>query len=176
MGITLAIGFLCSMLVVVPLVVLLFFIDKAGRQYSVCWWCVVGMFAVVCLATFTYVLSWPFYSQTIHQTPNPGGPSGSVFLGVLFWILLWTVVLPSFPALFLLGLFPPRLYGQRRRYALTIAIGIYSAILAGLILVKYQVYMADYRIEKAKPKQSPFERFEHLRTNPAGEADRAGVE
>ncbi len=160
MGLTFIIGGLFSLLVLIPLITLLL-MDKASDRYRICWWIAVSLFGAMCFAMFAYVMSWPFYSQTVRQTPNPGGPSGHVVLGILFWVVLYTVAIPSFPALVLLSLFPPKSY--RRRYLLTIFIMLYALILAVLALVKYQIYMADYRTERARPKQSPFERFEHLR-------------
>jgi hypothetical protein len=160
MILTVAIGCLCILLVVVPLSALLL-MDKASRRYRVCWSLAVGAFAAICLGTVAYVMSWPLYSQTIHRPANPGGPSGDVLFGILFWILLWTVAIPSFPALMLLGLIPPKSHG--RRYLVTIAILFYAFLLAILAVAKYRIYMADYWMEKARPQQTPFERFEYLR-------------
>jgi Na+/melibiose symporter-like transporter len=160
MGLTFVIGGLLSLIVIVPLIALLL-MDKASGRYRMFWWVAVSLFAVTCFALFAYVMSWPFYSQTVRQTPNPGGPSGHVVLGILFWVLLYAVAIPSFPALVLLSLFPPK--SHKRRYILTIVIMLYAIILALLTLVKFQMYMTDYRAERAKPKQTPFERFEHLR-------------
>lgn len=168
MGMIVTIGFLCSLLVIAPVIALLLSTDKAGKRYATCWWGGVVAFAAICMGTFAYILSWPLYSRATHQTLNPGGPSGSILLAILFWILLWTIVVPSFPMLFLLGLSPPKSYSKKRRLRFTVAITIYVLVLGSLVLAKHQVYMADYRREMAKPKQTPFERFEHLRTSTAG--------
>lgn len=169
----LAIGFVCSLLVIVPVGALLLWMDKASDSYRVVWSCVVAMMAAICFATCAYVLSWPYYSQTTRQAMNPGGPSGSIFLGIMFWVVGATVVLPSFPALLLLGLFPPKSFSQKKRLVLTVVVVAFVILAAALTLLKYRAYIADYRTERAKPQQTPFERFRHLRNNPGGAANQA---
>ncbi|MEX2170329.1 MAG: hypothetical protein WD851_13530 [Pirellulales bacterium] len=145
---TFAIGFVCSLLVIVPVGALLFALDKASPQYKFWWSCVVLTMAAICFVTCVYVLSWPYYSETTRQTMNPGGPSGSVLLGIMFWVLGATVVIPSFPALLLLGLFPPKSFSQRKRLVLAVVVVAFVIAAAALTLVKQRAYMDDFRTEK----------------------------
>ena len=152
------IGILCSLLVLVPVIMLLS-MDKSSRRYTVCWWSATIAFASVCFVTFAYVMIVPYYSQTTHSPRNPGGPSGNIFVAILLLVFFGTVVVPSFPALLLLGFFPPK--SHNRRHLLTIAIALYTIILAALILFKYQAYMADYQQTRQKRLQG--DQFKHLR-------------
>ena len=163
-NIVVAIGFLCSLSVIVPVGVLLR-MDKSSESYRILWSWVVVIMAAICFATFAYILTWPYYSQTPRQTMNPSGPSGSPFLGILFWVVAATVVLPSFPALLLLSLFPPQSQSPRKRRFLAAILVVFVIVAAALALLKYRAYSADYQIERAKPQQTPFERFKYLRAS-----------
>jgi hypothetical protein len=155
-----ATGLLCSLFVAGPLICLLL-MDKASTQYRLYWRLAVGAFGAICSLITACILSWPLYSQTIHRPVNPGGPSGDIVYGILFWILIWTVAIPSFPALVVLGLVPPKLH--KRRYLVSVGIVCYAIFLMILAIAKYRVYMADYWRERTRPQQTPFEHFEYLR-------------
>jgi hypothetical protein len=161
--------FVPAILVTAALLAVAFFWRRTGESYRYFWWTVVVACFVVTLCYTLYSLAMPLYSQQDHRPDNPGGPgkwsSPPAMFTILF--LITFVIIPSFPVLFGLALLPPRNLKSSWRIALTVFISLYVVLALALIYSKHVRYMADYRQERAKPRQSRFERFEHLRQAPA---------
>jgi hypothetical protein len=101
----------------------------------------------------------PLYSQRDHSPANPGGFSAGLFELLGVYLFEAGLVIPAFPVLFGLALLPPRTMQSRWQ---SVFVVIFLAVVSGLIVKKHLTYMADYQRERAKPSQTPFERFEHL--------------
>lgn len=158
-----------SSLFVTPLVLAAAFVWRRRESYPRFWWTFVVACFVVTLCYTLYSLAMPLYSQQDHRPDNPGGPgkwsSPPAMFTILF--LITFVLIPSFPVLFGLAFLPPRNLKSSWRIALTVFTSLYVVLALALIYSKHLRYMADYRQERAKPSQSRFERFEHLRQAPA---------
>ncbi len=142
-GMPLALVLVLSLVVFIPLLLLFFFFNRAGDRYRTYWQWFVVLMAVVALGTSIYFMCEPYYSQS-HKR-SPGTVDGNVYLQLLSLFFLATVGVPSFPALFLLGLFPPKSYSQERQLKIRKIAPIGVGILTALIFMKYRVYMKDYR-------------------------------
>jgi Na+/melibiose symporter-like transporter len=150
------------------LAVALFWRSKS-ETYRSFWWTAVIFCLLVTFCYTVYALSVPFYSQQNHSPDNPGGPGKfSTLPSVLTILFLVTCVLiPSFSTLFGLAFLPPHDLRSSRRIAATALIALYVVLALLLVYNKHVRYMADYNRERAKPRQSRFERFKHLRQLPA---------
>lgn len=142
---------------------------RTSESYRYFWWTVVVICLVLTFCCTVYALSIPFYSQQDHSPDNPGGPGKWASLPAVLLILfgITCVIIPSFPTLFGLAFLPPRNLRISRRIALTALIVLYVIFVSLLIYDKHVRYMEDYHRERAKPRQSRFERFKHLRESPA---------
>jgi len=139
-----------------PLLLQLFFFDRSSKGYQFCWQWLVRILSLVSVSTFLYVMWMPYYSQVSHRTTNPGGPSGDMFLSMRFLLFLTSVAIPSFPSLFLLGLFPPKSYSQEKQWKIRKILPIGAMILASLIFIKYRAFVAD-RHQHLHPTYTPAE-------------------
>jgi hypothetical protein len=158
-------------LFVTPFVLLVAYVLRTRTEsYPRFWWTAV----VVCFLLTMYfaiaVLAMPLWSEQDHSPDNPGGfGKGSTtreLVPVLFFKLF--LVVPSFPTLLGLAFLPPRNLPSKRQSVLIV---FYVVVVSALIAQKHVRYMADYRRERAKPKQTPFERFEYLRKNAARDGE-----
>jgi hypothetical protein len=105
------------------------------------------------------------------QSEESGRTRGPSLLGGLAILFVYfCVLIPAFPMLFGLAFLPPKTW--RFKWLSGFA-AVYVAVALTLIFLKRATYMADYYQERSKPRQSRFERFEHLRTNDAGDQNRA---
>jgi len=130
-------------LLIGSLLVLLILFDRECKEYRDFWWGLVAVTATVSLMAFIYVMWESYYSQI----PRKRSLGGVIVLFQSFFLLFFfaTVVVPSYPALFLLGLFPPKSYNFKKRLKLAAVLVLGSAILVSLILLKHREYMEDFR-------------------------------
>ncbi len=135
--------FFCSLPIVVPVTLLLKTIDKSSKKYRFCWWGLVSVTAMICLGTgFLFVgLSYYFPGE------NPLGPGGDVFLRVLFSFLVVSTIAPSYPALFILGLYPPKSYSPKKQQMIRILVRTSATVLIAivLILIKYRSFIQELK-------------------------------
>ncbi len=122
-----------SLVVFVPLMLLFFFFDKTGNRYRICWQWFAALLASVSLSAFVY-----FICEPVSPARSHGGPD---FLLLLLFLSLISVAIPSFPALFFLGLFPPKLYCREKQRKIRKIIPIGVAILVAWIVIKQCVFM-----------------------------------
>jgi hypothetical protein len=151
-------------LLVTPLAVaaLLFFRKRA--TYPTVWRNAVITCLILTALYAALTLSAPLYSERDKGPDNPGGFSAGLW-AVAGAFLFWTcVVIPSFPMLIALAFLPPT--GRTRLPLVVFSILVVSVLIA-LIVRKNSAYVADYRREQSIPRQSTFDRFKHLRTDPA---------
>lgn len=150
------------------------FLRRVSESYSYFWWTVIAICFVLTLCYTVYALSMPFYSQQGHRPDNPGGPGKWSSLPAVVTIMFFVtfLLIPSFPTLFVLAFLPPRNLSNRRRTASTVWIALYVVTMFLLIYNKHVRYMEDYHRERTKPRQSRFERFQHLRQAPPPQRQR----
>lgn len=157
-------------LFVTPLVLwVAYFWRKKSEAYPRFWWTAVVICLLLTIFYNILVLVTPLYSQQDHSPDNPGGFSGGGSLPAVLAILFFAfcIVFPSFPTLFGLAFLPPRNLRIGARSAIIALLALYVVVSAVLIYDKHVRYMEDYHRERAKPRQSRFERFKHLRESPA---------
>jgi hypothetical protein len=160
-------GFLLipSLIVAALILAVAYYWRRRSASYATFWKAEVALSFLITLAYTMYVLAMPFYSQQDHSPRNPGGFAGPGPIGmiaILFVVIC--LILPAFPTLLGLAFLPPRTLKSRWQSVLIV---LYLAVVCFLIAQKYSTFMADYQRERAKPRQSPFERFEHLRRDAA---------
>jgi hypothetical protein len=133
---------------------------RTRPSYAHIWMSAVVISGVLSAGFTLAVLSRPLYSERSHAPANPGGPSASIpeMLGGL--VVVTCLILPSYPMLIALAIMPP--VGWRRHRLIAMSL-LYVGVLGALLAWRQSVYMADYQEERAKPRQTPFQRFEHLR-------------
>jgi hypothetical protein len=133
---------------------------KKSESYRRFWPAALAIcFVLTALFTFQ-VLTIPYYSERNHSPDNPGGFSTGPFEVIAVFLLQTCIVIPAFPMLLGLVSLPPRGRESKLRAVLVF---LYLVAISVLIVQKHVTYMADYRRERSKPKQTPFERFRHLR-------------
>lgn len=147
-------------LFVTPLAAVVLSAARKRPAYARCWRSAIVV-CVLLIALFTVMtLTAPLYSDRDHRPANPGGFSSSPGIA-LMELAFWTcVVIPAFPVLIVLGMMSPQ--GQSRLPSLVASLLVVGAC-GALIVQKNLQFWADYREEKSKPRQTPFEQFEHLR-------------
>lgn len=151
-------------LFVTPLAVAAILFFRKRETYARVWrYAFISCLLLTVLYT-AVTLSAPLYSERDKGPDNPGGFSAGLW-GVAGEFIFWTcVVIPAFPVLIALAFFPPP--GRSRLPLAVFSIFIVSVFIA-LIVRKNAAYMADYHREKSIPRQSTFDRFKHLRNDPA---------
>jgi hypothetical protein len=155
--------FFVPSLFVTPIAVAALLFFRKRQSYPTIWrYAVIACLILAALYTVLTV-SAPLYSERDRSPDNPGGFSVSLW-AVLGELIFWTcVVIPAFPMLIALAFLPP--HGRPRRLLVVFAV-LLVGVFTALIVRKNSAYMADYRMEKSKPRQSTFERFKHLRIEP----------
>ncbi len=144
-----AYGFAPYLVVLFPLMLLFFFFDRAGNRYRICWQWFIAALAGVSLSYFVYFMCEP--------VPHPRSLSRPTHLQFLFFLSQISVVILSFPVLFLLGFFPPKLYSREKQRKINKILPIGVVILVALILIKQCVYMKDYRNTFGQPGPDAYE-------------------
>ena len=154
-------------LLVTPSVLLVAYLVRKKRteSYPRFWWTAV----VICFlltAWFTAeVMAAPLYSERGPSNPD-AFPGGGMFALLIVFLAGTCLVIPSFSVLIGLAFLPPRNLRIMRRSVLIVLIVLYVVATSMLVYNKHVRYMADYHQERAKPRQSPFERFEDRRDSP----------
>jgi hypothetical protein len=161
--------FLLPSLIVVPVAFAVLIAMRERPAYPKFWTCAAVTCCVLSAFFAIHVLKAPLYSERIHQANDPAGPPGLLVTLAVLLLGPWAMV-PAFGILILLACLPP--IGLPRLRLLTAAV-FYVGILTTLMMIKSSAYMADYRMEKSKPQQTPFERFKHLREKADAASDPA---
>lgn len=159
--------FFVPSLCVTPLVLAVAFIwRRKSETYPRFWWTAV----VICMlltAWFTAeVMAAPFYSERGPSNPD-AFPGGGMFALLIVFLAGTCLVIPSFSVLIGLAFLSPRNLRITWKSAVFVLLVLYVVVTSMLIYSKHVRYMADYRQERAKPRQSPFERFEDRRDSPS---------
>ncbi len=162
--------FFIPSLFITPFVVAAALFFRKRETYPTVWrYAVISCLFLTVLCT-AVTLGVPLYSERDKGPDNPGGFSVGLW-GVAGEFIFWTcVVIPAFPVLVALAFLPPPGRSQLPLAVLSILI---VSVLIALIVRKNAAYMADYRSGQSLPGQSRFERFKHLRTDPAEGVDGA---
>jgi ABC-type transport system involved in multi-copper enzyme maturation permease subunit len=129
------------------------------------WWTAIVL-CFVLTAWFTIeVITAPLYSERGPSNPD-AFPGGGLFTLFFVFVLGTCLAIPSFSVLVGLVLLTPRNTMTRGRALLVLLVMLYVAACSIVIYNKHVKYLADYHQEKAKPRESPFERFEDRRDSP----------
>lgn len=158
--------FIPSLLVTPSVLVVAYLVrQKRTDRYPRFWWTAIVVCFLLTLYFTVVALMIPLWSQQDHRPDNPGGfGKGSTLRELIPFVLFQSfLVLPSFPTLLGLAFLPPRNLWSKTRSVLIV---LYVVTVSSIIAQKHVRYMADYHRERAKPRQSPFERFKHLRELP----------
>lgn len=165
----LEVTFFIPSLFVMPAAVAALLWLRRGSHYNRIWQYAVVVCVVLTVLYTALTLTTPSSKDRDHAPDNPGGFSVGLWVAMgelIFWTCL---VIPAFPVLIVLACLPPP--GRSRLVLLPFL--LFLVVLAALIVWKNARYVADYRLEKSKPRPSTFERFKHLRTNPDAAIDEA---
>src|SRR3972149_4805856 len=157
--------FFIPSLIVTPLVVAVAFTWRRWSEtYPRFWWTSVVICLLLTAWFTTEVIAAPLYSE--RRPSNPDAFPGGVFAVLTVFLAGTCLVIPSFSVLIGLAFLPPRSLRITWRSVLFVLLVLYVVVTSMFIYSKHVEYMADYHQERAKTRQSPFERFEDRRDSP----------
>jgi hypothetical protein len=157
--------FIVPSLFVTPLVLTVAFIwRRSSETYPRFWWTSVVICLLLTAWFTTEVMAAPLYSE--RRPSNPDAFPGGVFAVLTVFLAGTCLVIPSFSVLIGLACLSPRNLRITWRSVLFVLLMLYVVVTSMLVYNKHVRYMADYRQERAKPRRSPFERFEDRRDSP----------
>jgi hypothetical protein len=157
--------FIPSLFVTPSVLAVAFIWRRKSETYPRFWWTVVVICFLLTASLTAEIMAAPLYGE--RRPSNPDAFPGGGLFAVLTMLLAGTcLVIPSFSVLIGLAFLSPRNLRITWRSVLIVLIVLYVVATSALIYNKQVRYIADYHRDRAKPKQSPFERFEDRRELP----------